>query len=164
VSEATRRWYARHKDDPEIRERLNANHRRWILAHKDEPEFRKRKKYSQDKSRLKGRDDPRRREKWLANTRKWLDSKPEAKECIRNSVANWQIANSEKVKAHHAVQYALRVGKLIRPDKCSRCGVIPSSRIDGVTGIHAHHNDYSKPLQVEWLCAFCHGNERRRVA
>lgn len=37
------------------------------------------------------------------------------------------------------------------PEKCSRCGK-PGRII-------AHHPDYSKPLEVEWLCRPCHALE-----
>lgn len=53
-----------------------------------------------------------------------------------------------KEKARSAVSTAVRKGELIRPDICSDCCN------EGV--IHAHHSDYSKPLDVEWLCRGCH--------
>ena len=51
-------------------------------------------------------------------------------------------------RAHKKLQYALDTGKVIRPNKCSMCGIecIPQG----------HHYDYSKPLDVTWLCAKCH--------
>lgn len=47
-----------------------------------------------------------------------------------------------------AVRRAVSSGALVRPEKCSRCG--SGGRIQ------AHHHDYDKPLDVEWLCASCH--------
>lgn len=51
-----------------------------------------------------------------------------------------------KMKARQAVSNALRDGKLHR-QPCRDCGSQKS---------HAHHDDYSKPLEVIWLCAKHH--------
>ena len=51
--------------------------------------------------------------------------------------------------AHEAVKRAIRIGELIRPTKCTAC---PRESVR----IIAHHNDYSKPLEVEWWCEMCH--------
>lgn len=50
--------------------------------------------------------------------------------------------------AHNAVCRAVRNGRISKPSTCSVCG--ESGRIE------AHHNDYSKPLDVIWLCCECH--------
>ena len=64
------------------------------------------------------------------------------------SCEKWAKNNVAKRKAHHAVNNAVRDGRLIKPDNCESCGA---------TGlIHGHHPDYSKPLEVEWLCPKCH--------
>jgi hypothetical protein len=47
---------------------------------------------------------------------------------------------------HTIVQKAIKSGVLIR-EACSRCGA---------TETQAHHEDYSKPLEVIWLCRGCH--------
>lgn len=44
--------------------------------------------------------------------------------------------------AREAVGNALKYGKLIR-QPCRACGV---------TKVHAHHHDYERPLDVQWLC------------
>lgn len=51
-----------------------------------------------------------------------------------------------KAAAHRAVKNALRSGKLARAN-CEACGA---------AGAEAHHDDYSKPLEVRWLCRSCH--------
>jgi len=50
--------------------------------------------------------------------------------------------------AYCIVRAALACGKLIRPKLCSQCG------FEGK--IEAHHQDYSRPLDVSWLCKKCH--------
>lgn len=59
----------------------------------------------------------------------------------------------EKNIAHLRVARALQSGVLVRPSTCSKCGVCCKPQ--------AHHNDYSKPLDVVWLCGDCHAKEHR---
>lgn len=70
------------------------------------------------------------------------------------TVKAWSRRNPEKVSAHNAVQHGLRTGKLTRKP-CEACGD-PKSQ--------AHHADYSKKLDVKWLCAQCHKKEHRKYA
>ena len=59
----------------------------------------------------------------------------------------WLADNKLKVKAHRDVSYAVKTGKLIR-QPCERCGTAEH--------VVAHHEDYSKPLDVVWLCKHHH--------
>lgn len=59
-------------------------------------------------------------------------------------------------RAYLAVRVALEKGHLIRPDSCQRCNAPNTPCSDGRSRIQAHHHDYSKPLDVEWICAACH--------
>jgi hypothetical protein len=52
-----------------------------------------------------------------------------------------------KYKAHTLVNNCIRDGKLF-PEPCEVCGTKES--------VHAHHDDYAKPLNVRWLCAAHH--------
>ncbi len=61
----------------------------------------------------------------------------------------------EKEKAHHAVSYALRTSRLTRPSHCEDC---LKRRF-----VQAHHEDYDKPLDVDWLCTECHSKLRKKV-
>ncbi len=56
--------------------------------------------------------------------------------------------NQIKIKAHRSVFNEIRGGRLIPPVHCSICG-------DENT-LFAHHDDYSKPLEIRWLCRRCH--------
>lgn len=62
-------------------------------------------------------------------------------------------------KAYRLVRSAIESGTLVRPDSCNRCGQSPPKARDGRSRIHAHHHDYSRPLDVEWICAKCHRDE-----
>lgn len=58
-------------------------------------------------------------------------------------------AKTIRSRAHEAVFQARSHKALIEPDKCPQCG-----RDD--VGLHAHHNDYKKPLDIIWCCPKCH--------
>lgn len=60
----------------------------------------------------------------------------------------WRERNPEKYRAQTIVANAIRDGKLVR-QPCRRCGA----------KAHAHHSDYAKPLEVDWLCARHHAME-----
>lgn len=72
----------------------------------------------------------------------------------RKRAKAWQERNRIKRQAHIAVGNAIRDGRLI-PAPCERCGF--------AFGIEAHHEDYSKPLDVNWLCQKCHGQRHREI-
>jgi ribosomal protein S27AE len=57
--------------------------------------------------------------------------------------------NPEKRAAHIKLGNAVRDGRIFKPSTCPKCGAT------GVR-IHGHHEDYSRPLVVEWMCARCH--------
>jgi ribosomal protein S27AE len=61
--------------------------------------------------------------------------------------------NPEKYKAHNQVTISLRNGTLIQ-QPCEQCGAKRT---------HAHHDDYTKPLKVRWLCPICHKQEHGEV-
>jgi hypothetical protein len=63
----------------------------------------------------------------------------------------------EKERAHKSVQMAIERGELVRPLHCEECGGLGRRYRDGRARIHAHHDDYGKPLKVRWLCGDCHG-------
>lgn len=70
----------------------------------------------------------------------------------------------QKAVAHRLVRDAIAQGKLT-PEPCEGCGLEPNAKhADGRRRVHAHHDDYSRPLEVRWLCNVCHGIEHRKVA
>lgn len=69
------------------------------------------------------------------------------------------VPESEKKIAHRKVRNAIKRGDLERPSVCSRCGEEPKKAKGGRAMIHAHHHDYQRPLDVEWICARCHREE-----
>lgn len=68
------------------------------------------------------------------------------KAAVRAASATWAERNPEKRKAQWAVNNAVRDGKLSKAP-CEVCG---EEEVDG------HHDDYSKPLEVRWLCRVHH--------
>jgi hypothetical protein len=57
----------------------------------------------------------------------------------------------QQARAKWRVQKAVQEGRMQKPDTCDICRwPFPKNKI------HAHHYDYSKPLEVSWLCDSCH--------
>ena len=62
-----------------------------------------------------------------------------------------------KDKAQRELYKAVKCGKL-RPSSCEVC---KTSELFGV--IEGHHQDYTKPLDVNWLCVDCHSKVHQAV-
>ncbi len=73
----------------------------------------------------------------------WVINNPEKRKA---SIKKYKENNKEKTNAQGRLYYAVKVGK-VKKMPCIVCKN-PIS--------HAHHEDYSKPLDVIWLCAYCH--------
>lgn len=61
---------------------------------------------------------------------------------VYSKVKAWRFNNPERVKAQRLIFSALRNKTLIK-QPCEKCGCEKSE---------AHHEDYSKPLEINWLC------------
>lgn len=83
------------------------------------------------------------RDKHLRNLRKYRQNHPER---ILAYQREYYRKNTPKKLAHARVRYALRNGKL-QKQPCVVCGSVKSE---------AHHPDYSKPLEVTFLCHLHH--------
>ena len=79
------------------------------------------------------------KERTCATEKAWREANPDR---VKAKHARKKKRWPEKVAARNAVIHAVVAGKLIR-QSCEICG---SSEV------HGHHDDYSKPLEVRWLC------------
>lgn len=68
---------------------------------------------------------------------------------VRASAARYP----EKRAARNELYRAILRGDVERKP-CAKCAT--TDRVQG------HHHDYSRPLDVVWLCSACHGKEHRR--
>jgi len=65
-----------------------------------------------------------------------------------NGAYEWKKRNRDKVLAHKRVHYHVKVGNIKRPETCESC--------KEMCKVQGHHDDYSKQLDVKWLCQTCH--------
>ena len=92
---------------------------------------------------LKARDAKRyEKEREVRSARqKMYISTPEGKAAHKRAIKNWQEKNQIRRAAHVILGNALR-NKTVIPQPCWECG----------EKAEAHHPDYSRPLDVVWLC------------
>lgn len=97
--------------------------------------------------------DPARKE---GNRRRYYirTATPGARTAEYARAKEWREQNRDKRHAHVVVGNAIRDGRL-KPQPCERCGYS--------IGVQAHHEDYSRPLDVTWLCTRCHGQRHREI-
>ena len=91
----------------------------------------------------------------------WLAKKtPEERRAIHRERSRKRRALYPlQASAWRKVETAVKWGKLKRPAACEACGKAGA--------VEAHHDDYTKPLDVKWLCDPCHGKadvQRRKTA
>jgi len=93
-------------------------------------------------------NDPNRIAYSKAQGKKWREeNRDRHNELTRNSI----LRNPEKRKARTMVRTSLKNGRIIK-QPCTVCGLEKSE---------AHHEDYSKPLEIIWLCRKHHGEKHR---
>ncbi len=100
--------------------------------------------------------DPVRLQKERVRTREKMKRRREAGKQTQQSKAaheKWAMNNKLKLKAGRLAAQAQKAGKLVKPARCQECRK-PAARLE------KHHEDYSKPLQVQWLCSACHGRTK----
>ena len=90
-------------------------------------------------------------EKRTAAKYKWLAANPEERAATD---ARYYAKNKHKFRAHDAVKRAIKRGDLV-PLPCCVCGTSEN--------VHAHHDDYSRLLDVVWLCHVHHKERHRTV-
>ena len=95
--------------------------------------------------------------KEIARFRKYYD---ENKETILKRQSNYVKAGRRKTKpdpfkesARLLLRYAVKMGRVIKKP-CEVCGATDR--------VHGHHEDYTKPLEVNWLCPKHHMELHRK--
>lgn len=97
------------------------------------------------------KDPEVRREKARKYSQAWRDRQQnfsEMRKLYPSYGTSYSRATDEAAVAHEHVKRAIQKGLLTRPNSCEKCGV--AGRVE------ASHRDYSKPLDVQWLCRLCH--------
>ena len=73
---------------------------------------------------------------------------------MKEIVDKYRAKNVYKYKTQMILCQKVRSGKIVKPKNCEKCGEIKK--------LHGHHEDYSKPLDVIWLCPVCHKKTHSR--
>lgn len=178
-AEYMRQWNAKNPD------KIKTNKKKTYEKHKTTDNQRSKNWAEKNRTRsnqIKQAYKERNREKYLAQQREYAKKKylenrekilekeklPERKEVLKVwREENRERLNKEYIESYHfsedlktkqlarcKVRRAILSGKLIKATECSKCG--SSQRIQ------AHHHDYSKPLEVIFLCTPCHQKEHSK--
>lgn len=73
---------------------------------------------------------------------------PSYKKFVREYSRKRYLKFRDKHIARSKVARAVKNGIIIKPDTCENCG--------DKEPLQGHHEDYTKPLEVRWLCRICH--------
>ena len=125
--------------------RLNESRNEWVKNNKDKRQTQEEKYYDKYKETL------------LLKGREYRENNPDKvreSRIIANS--NQKKKAPEKIKARQLLNKALEKGLIKKASFCSGCEF---NRL----GLFAHHYDYTKPLDVIWLCIACHAGLHRRL-
>ena len=96
----------------------------------------------------------------LAHSKKWVEENREKhrEHCRKSNLLHaseraeytkqYRKNNPDKYKATSRINHLVEKGKLAKPMACEVCGKVGR--------VEAHHANYSKPLDVIWVCKKCH--------
>lgn len=123
-------------------ESIRDSQRRHVEKNRDKINERKRRARELNREELNAKENARRKT-------------TEFREYAREYQRKLREERRELTIAWQRVTKAISAGKLIRRGKCERC--------DSTSNIEGHHADYSKPLEVIWLCSKCHKLEHKKM-
>lgn len=66
-----------------------------------------------------------------------------------------ELRHPIKYRTRTILTNAKKYGKVIPNEMCENCGMSED--------VTAHHEDYTKPLDVIWLCRACHGKRHQEI-
>ena len=139
--------YYREKNKTEKAKQCKKN---WAINNKEKVKSYQKKWKKRNLERLRNDDEHRKkRAKWSRNYYKMNKIR------INNNMKNY-LQNPENYKKHlsrGSLNYHVRAGNIKKANHCESCGSNEK--------LQAHHQDYKKPLDVEWLCSKCHNNLHR---
>lgn len=106
--------------------------------------WRNNKEYYREYDRIRAHDPKRKsmHKRWLSTDR--------AKQLIAKRKKEWNIKNHHIRTVHSKFWNAIKRGEIVKQD-CEICG----------GRAQAHHEDYTKPLEVRWLCPQHHSDAHR---
>ena len=120
--------------------------RAWSRKNRLRINARRRQRYRQNLELMRAQN----REWYAANREKFKQWSREYRaahqEKIRAKAAEYTRRNRHKIRTHNAVRETINTGRLVR-GICEVCEARPQDQ-----QIYAHHEDYSRPLDVRWLC------------
>lgn len=126
--------------------------KKWREEHKDEKREMDRRYYEEHKEQHKRRCKKYKeanKDKIAEMYKNWNKRNEERlKEYRSRYYEYYKERNKAELKARSKLSNAIRDGKILRPNKCDRCG--KKCTPDG------HHWNYAYPLNVIWLCRSCH--------
>ena len=152
LRESTKAWRERNPEKHREHRRIHLEREHW--KYHNDPQYRKKKL---DHLARRRREDPVWYRKCIDSKQKWYYSprgrqkmaewrRKNVKRRVAHSRA-WDKRNPERTRAGVIARRACKMG-ILKKQPCFICG----SR----KKVEKHHDDYSKPLDVTWLCRPCH--------
>lgn len=143
-----------------FRESLPENKEKEKLRNLERNSTEKRKKWREENRKRNKEKIARQCQKYRDENREHLDQKAkEWREKNRDKFYEWSKKSIQKHPlkrlARKYLEMAIYSKIISRPNKCEKC--MKECHPD------AHHADYSKPLDVIWLCRQCHGYLHRKI-
>ncbi len=92
---------------------------------------------------------------WEALKRRGCQFRPKAHKDTSDEERVYHSKSAYVARAQYLLNRAIRRGIVTRLTHCESC-------LGANREIHAHHNNYDKPLEVVWLCCSCHARLHKK--
>lgn len=156
------------KENPE---KCRAHCKKWYIKNPEKVKNARKKWMSNNKEKIKAIKN-----KWRLNNKDKVKEHKKKynekhKEEVKEQQKNWRLSHKEKINNHRKNKYvedALFRKKILARDKATRKIKIPKNQLCETCNINLaterHHPDYSKPLEVKFLCRECHNKIEKEEA